>query len=348
MCLWYFLIVKHHSRVSANPTDVPNGWVQIGSFEKEGVSHACTQWNDLNEVPPAWGITGDATAMPNIMCCKEPADHSFEGMDAPPEPSAPAIAQNKAEQDVLEQMNPVWFGKRHGYKGTTFQHAEEFCGAIGDMVLCPREAYCPNNKLFLDRTPFPGQQWAPAASQGSTKETWISVGSTDDVCSTHDEMQLALPSWVSDGSQPEMKDYVLCCQNPSLLAKETSIKNQLNPIWLDDSHGWSGGSHDDAKAFCESFGNRNLCPYSAYCPHGPGQSPMGGHAADFNAEGEQWAPIYATSATGELNHWVQIGRKYQNRMTTCMDNQQLEGGPPEWGLSNENADQKHHILCCDL
>lgn len=111
---------------------------------------------------------------------------------------------------------------------------------------------------------------------------------------------------------------------------------------MDTSHGWNGGSHDEAEQFCESFGNRKTCPYSVYCPHGPGHPVMGGHVTDFNTEGEQWAPIY-----GEQKHWVMIGQKYKNRATTCMTSQELEGGvPPDWG--GPEADVKKHIMCCSF
>lgn len=113
---------------------------------------------------------------------------------------------------------------------------------------------------------------------------------------------------------------------------------------MDSSHGYEGGSHADAMAFCESFGNRKLCPYTGYCPHGPGQPVMGGHAADFNTEGEQWAPVYGQNK----NHWVMIGMKYQNKATTCMTSEELEGEMPAWGMTKENAQLKKYILCCSF
>ena len=240
--------------------------------------------------------------------------------------------------------------------GTTHQNAAEFCKNVGDMVLCPRTAYCPSNadpdskKLFLQRDGFEGDQWAPAASElGNNKEYWISIGQGSDMCFAHEsateDLLQPLSDWTEDGSQPtqKKKEHILCCQNPKNLVKEQSLMNDLNPVWMDSSHGWNGGSHDDATSFCETFGNRKLCPYSGYCPHGPGQDPIGGHAADFNTEGEMWAPVY-----GEQNHWVMIGQKYQKRGTTCMDNTELEGEDPSWGLSSERAELKKYIACCSF
>jgi hypothetical protein len=104
---------------------------------------------------------------------------------------------------------------------------------------------------------------------------------------THEEMLLPVPEWITDGSEHESKQNVLCCQNPLHLDKELSLTNDVDPVWMDATQGWGGGSHDDASKFCESFNFRKLCPYIAYCPHGMGQEPMGGHATDFTTEGEQ-------------------------------------------------------------
>ena len=71
--------------------------------------------------------------------------------------------------------------------------------------------------------------------------------------------------------------------------------------------------------------------------------PNGGHTSDFNDEGKQWAPVY-----GEQNHWVMIGMKYGNSATTCYTHNQLEGVPPDWGLTKGKADLKRHIKCCSF
>lgn len=67
---------------------------------------------------------------------------------------------------------------------------------------------------------------------------------------------------------------------------------------------------------------------------------------DFNTEGELWAPVYGQN--GQENHWVQIGQKYQNRATTCMDSRELGGSGPDWGASNEDAEMKKYIMCCSF
>eukprot|EP00581_Thalassiosira_minuscula_P005828 CAMPEP_0183746012 /NCGR_PEP_ID=MMETSP0737-20130205/66532_1 /TAXON_ID=385413 /ORGANISM="Thalassiosira miniscula, Strain CCMP1093" /LENGTH=2336 /DNA_ID=CAMNT_0025981691 /DNA_START=12 /DNA_END=7019 /DNA_ORIENTATION=- len=312
--------------------DAPNGWVQIGSFTENSVSNSCMPYNSLHDTPPLWGLIGSETELtPDIMCCKDPSNGIIDEIGPSKgitPPSYVAKANTKSEQKILETEHPVWFGRKHGYHGTTLGEAADFCEAIGDMVVCPRTAYCPgtNDKLFLQKDPFEGEQWAPAASEfGFGEKYWISVGDTRSLCATHGELLLDQPGWASDGSQQELKENVLCCQNPKFVQKEQNLMKDLSPIWMDTSHGWDGGSHEEAAEFCESFGNRRICPYTAYCPHGPGQPVMGGHTVDINTEGEQWAPVF-----GETNHWVMIGQKYQNRATTCMDSQELEGRMPDW------------------
>merc|ERR1712085_73124 len=113
--------------------DISNGWV----------SNSCVEYNSLHDVPPWWGISGkfDTDLMPLIMCCKEPldgviSDNAVSNGDTPS--LSVATPKTLTEQKILEEMNPVWFGRRHGYHGTTLVEAASFCRNIGDMVLCPQ------------------------------------------------------------------------------------------------------------------------------------------------------------------------------------------------------------------
>lgn len=154
--------------------------------------------------------------------------------------SAPTIekkAATKAEQDVIDKHAPVWYSRQHGYFGTTHKEAAEYCDAVGHKVLCPRSAYCPSdssstgpNELFLHKPPFAGEQWSPLAAEStSASDVWISVGIN--TCSTYEELNGVAPGWGLDGSQPELKENVLCCQSPKLLSKHEKIKSELSPIW---------------------------------------------------------------------------------------------------------------------
>jgi len=248
---------------------------------------------------------------------------------------------------------------QHGYHGTTHEAAEIFCRTIVDMHLCPIEAYCPNGpqdsrELFLQKDTFQDEQWAPVSNYDN-KDTamgndWVLIGTVDgdqsNTCSGYDQLNNGRsPPWTADGSQTELKEHVLCCAKQSEIKYEQEVSIGINPIWLDEKHGWSGGSYQDGVKFCRELGGKKLCPYTVYCPHGPGVQPIGGHSADFNIEGEQWAPYFAED---ELMHWVQVGTKYDNSATTCYTHHQLEGGPPVWGLSNESSIRKRHIQCCSI
>ena len=122
------------------------------------------------------------------------------------------------------------------------------------------------------------------------------------------------------------------------------LHDKFKPLWLSSNEGWNGGSHDDAVQFCSTIRGKQLCPYSAMCPHGPGHAVMGGrHQLTFTTTGEQYAPVM-----GGHNHWVYIGTKDDERSATCMTHRQLEGSSPSWGLNSERSEVKQHIMCCTV
>jgi len=342
--------------------------VNVGSS-----SDSCELYNSLHSAPPLWGLFDqhsdvetesgvkikDMTA--HIMCCREPppGDKTTALQSAV---SAPVpIANTIYEQDILDKKHPIWFSRKHGYHGNTYDEAADFCKSIGDMVLCAAETYCPEGNtdlekpLFLKRNAFEGEQWAPVATtDNNAQDKWILVGTLDgqsqSTCARFSDVKEMKPKgWNVDDGDSDLKENVLCCLNPNHLVKEMNFAKHLDKTWLGESFGWKGGSHNDATEFCQKLGNKKLCPYTAYCPHGAGRPVIGGHVEDFNMIGEQWAPVYqGSSVHHEPNLWVMIGQKYQNSATTCMNSWQLEGHEPVWGLSNENADMKHHIMCCSL
>ena len=282
------------------------------------------------------------------------------------------------EQFIVDNLHPIWYGRDDGYQGTTHDDAKQFCKSIGGMELCPLEAYCPNGAyvegeppLFLRMDAFEGEQWAPVSASDENDDTYVLVGTLYNnpttTCNTYQHFNNGqIPQWGIDGSIEQLKQHILCCKDPTYISigidTDTSdvsipvssptttdggahfdlteaIETELMPLWLS----WTGGSHADAEAFCQGFDGRNLCPYAAYCPHGPGQPVLGGHSSDFNSEGEQWAPVF-----GHSNKWVMIGQKQGNSATTCFGHEDLEGGPPDWGLTSDNPEVKKHIMCCML
>mmetsp|Transcript_11534 Transcript_11534/g.24592 ORF Transcript_11534/g.24592 Transcript_11534/m.24592 type:complete len:551 (+) Transcript_11534:238-1890(+) len=122
------------------------------------------------------------------------------------------------------------------------------------------------------------------------------------------------------------------------------LHNKFKPLWLGPGEGWTGGSHDEAMQYCRNIRGKELCPYSAMCPLGPGRNVMAGRRpVDFSSHGEQYAPVY-----GEANRWVMVGQKNGDPSTTCMSHEQLERRPPSWGVNGDMADMKKYIMCCSV
>lgn len=125
-----------------------------------------------------------------------------------------------------------------------------------------------------------------------------------------------------------------------------TLHQNFKPLWLDAKAGWYGGSHDDAVEFCESIRGRKVCPYAAICPKGDGEDAMvmgGMRQMEFKVEDEQYAPVF-----GQGNNWVMIGQKEGYPGAKCKTYHQLEKVHPDWGLTNDRADIKKHIMCCNI
>jgi hypothetical protein len=304
-----------------------------------------------------------------------------------------SISMTALEAQILVTHHPVWLNSDLGWQGTTYDDAKAFCESISDTLhLCPLDAYCPNGPrdikpLYLHLDSFEGVQWAPISDSFNA---WIMVGKFEEedplTCVTHMQMFNHNPGWGLDGSKPELKEHILCCDDNSSSESvdeagmpdagsfvdsdspnsnsegghegsamvdggkytlEASIMNTFNPAWFSaDQGGWDGGSHDDAIRFCEKFTGSHgksmeLCPYRAYCPQGPSKPVIEGHGADFDKEGEQWAPVY-----GQANHWVLIGKRGTDVSTTCQSHAQLTGEEPLWGLDYSNKEVKKYVMCC--
>ena len=187
--------------------DVPNGWVSVGSASTD----SCELYNSRNPHPPLWGLVGhrsdeelgvgdvkDITAQ--IMCCREPpADDKTTPLQSTVSTPIP-IATTTYEQDILDKKHPIWYSRKHGYHGNTHQEAADFCKSVSGMVLCPAETYCPEGNpnsdkpLFLQKSAFEGEQWAPAATTDSnSNDEWILVGTlngaSQSTCATFDDVK---------------------------------------------------------------------------------------------------------------------------------------------------------------
>ncbi|KAL7550772.1 hypothetical protein ACHAWF_013996 [Thalassiosira exigua] len=249
------------------------------------------------------------------------------------------------------------------------------------VAYCPNGPYSEENSkpVFLQLPAFEDGQWAPMmASTKVDEDLYVMIGTVGGDPTTTCQPYSSItnngdaPTWAVDGSDSFHRKYVLCCKDPSYVSNglsnptvdlstgkpdipaenlsdenfnlETEIAKELASEWLDVTDGWAGGSHADAEGFCSKRGNgKQLCPYAAYCPFGPGQPVSKGHSANISAEGVQWAPVF-----GHNNHWVMVGQKHKNSATTCFGHEDLEGDQPDWGLTSEKPEIKKHIMCCDL
>merc|ERR1712153_180421 len=95
--------------------DSANGWVQIGNKD------TCMKYTDVHPHPPTWGLTGKEaeTFTSHILCCEEP-----EGSGPHIEKVEEMGQLTNAETIIVSTLHPVWFGRKHGYHGTTHEEAE--------------------------------------------------------------------------------------------------------------------------------------------------------------------------------------------------------------------------------
>jgi len=136
-----------------------------------------------------------------------------------PQSSASNEALSTAEQEVIrESMNPQWFTRDTGWKGSTYNQAQDFCkSAVTSGLLCPRVAACPNGKesppYSIGMPVMNGVQWIPIVSPPNS---WILAGKGDeygdnDLCHLYMEIHDEQALFGLTGEMPEVKDNILCC-----------------------------------------------------------------------------------------------------------------------------------------
>jgi hypothetical protein len=124
---------------------------------------------------------------------------------------------------------------------------------------------------------YSSEYWAPIATSDNSAD-WVQIGTMDDVstCQTYSGKYGKSAPWESDGSQTGKKQHILCCQKDMMIddpssSEQVSVQDvmaqALKPIWYGSSHGWNGGSHNDAQLFCSASGKKELCPFIAVSLH---------------------------------------------------------------------------------
>jgi hypothetical protein len=98
----------------------------------------------------------------------------------------------------------------------------------------------------------------------------VQIGTMDgaSTCTTYSSTYGTEAPWDSNGESEDKKQHILCCQRKNVVTDEFGnestiqevMANSLQPVWYSESHGWNGGTHNDAVLFCSASGNRELCP----------------------------------------------------------------------------------------
>jgi hypothetical protein len=244
-----------------------------------------------SETPTATPVSASPSETPTATPTASPSATPTTSPSSPPS-IPPLTEQEQAAKDFYEAD---WYGRGDGYQGTTYVDSLNFCHQIPGKKLCPLLAYCPSGPtndldgkpLYLQLPAFEGEQWAPIETTNNDDDSYILVGTISDnptsTCHTYKHFNDGeLPQWGIDGSQPEIKEHILCCKDPTYVSSDvapvmdstlvatdstvvdsSSVASDSNtqPEWLSLDDGWFGGSYTDAEAFCHSEG-RQLCPHA--------------------------------------------------------------------------------------
>ncbi|KAK1739205.1 hypothetical protein QTG54_009748 [Skeletonema marinoi] len=233
--------------------------------------------------------------------------------------------------------------------------------------VCPYEGYCPEGE---NSVPFGGvkvgfdgeqEQWAPI---GNKYDEWVQIGPVN-MCMMATDIQEDKPAWeyTEEGSQI-ITQHVMCCpvvvgngdggsapspttavnneaqQAPSAVTSGEAKQAQFDwaaeayePLWFDRSNGWLGTNYGEAINFCQQQQGKTICPFEAYCPmtKAPESIPFGGVKSEYS-----WAPIDDAE-----NWWVQV-----SGADTCQLYNEMNGGPPSWGMVGKNELETRYVMCC--
>ena len=219
--------------------------------------------------------------------------------------------------------------------------------------------------------PDGGFSWAPISDDANA---WVQISSRN-TCLTYDYMNSGeSPQWGLDGKgNEELTRYLYCCLSepgtggavtgadiqPETI-ESTSEPATSSPVEAveavtgitsaeeeelysaaaqayepliynrNSSPAWTGQAYLEALQFCASQDSRVPCPYMAICPAGEGKKPAGGLREGFSPLMEH------------PNSWVSVSSK-----DTCRTYTDINGVPPEWGLTGSgDPDLTPSIACC--
>lgn len=207
--------------------DRMNQFVQVG---KKDECNRVTAENPSGYAENNGGID----VMSHLMCCDDGGDGGGVTQTATEIPSQPNSGSGSTQHYTLTELEhaiktryiPFWFGFKDGWSGSTYDEAVKFCASVDpgkgeNFHLCPLAAYCPNGPdydkpLFLQKEVFQGEQWSPTSF---AENAWIQVGQLSEeaprTCTTYLENYHQQPDWGLDGSEPGIKQHILCCKGGS-------------------------------------------------------------------------------------------------------------------------------------
>ena len=158
-------------------------------------------------------------------------EHGDDVDDPLPPPPPGASDEDDSTEPILTALDlevkntyhPFWFNVNDGWNGGTYEEGKAFCESIPNgenstFHLCPIKAVCPNGDsvekpLTYQTDAFEGVQWTPISNNHNG---WVLVGKISeerpDTCQTYLELYHTDPGFGMDGSQPEIKEHILCCQ----------------------------------------------------------------------------------------------------------------------------------------
>lgn len=272
----------------------------------EGVKQNGEQWAAISNGPNQWVQVGTIANDPTHTC--------------------------KTYKQMRGEL-PKW-----GVTGISTEHTHGAGGITQNLMCCVNANHLPADWWYFDDE-------ADAEQAGEPSKEIEAAAVADTTAQDNTVPEMTESSVAQDTSQvvsndPSDGNVAVVSDNIKIQQREKAVIAAFQPIWFASSHGWDGTTYDSAVDFCESYDHMVLCPFSAYCPNGPGSPPLSGSMV-LEIDGEQWAPV-----NGPPNSWVQLGTVSGEPNSRCALYHDLLGNRPQWGLDGSKSELKGHIMCC--
>jgi hypothetical protein len=272
----------------------------------EGVKSNGEQWAAISNGPNQWVQVGTMNNDPTHTC--------------------------KTYKQILGEL-PEW-----GITGISTEHAHGAGGITQNLMCCLNANHLNADWYIADEDDTAGE---PSTNLDANSNT----AAADTAAAQDSTVSEVTNTAVAEDTTEEVNDpsngnVAVISANIKIQQREKAVISAFQPVWFASSHGWDGTTYDAAVNFCESYDHMVLCPFSAYCPNGPGSPPLSGSMV-LEIDGEEWAPV-----NGPPNSWVQLGTISGEPNSRCALYHDLLGNRPQWGLDGSKPELKHHVMCC--